>query len=433
MRKILIKEILDKMLNDYHNGMGLVELSNKYGFQEQTIQKHFRTLGLTITKSNAKKFSGEELANIIDDYQKGIKPFELAKKYNRNSGTIIEKLKSIGLYKNSNHHYTKDDIDFLKKYYPIGDWDSIYQRFPNTTKQSIQTKMSKLNIHLDSHYWTKEDKDILRHKYPYMFGHIKELVELFDNKYTYKAIMSKARKMGLKTREFWSKEELNILKTKYEQSTLDELIVYLPNRSRSSIVMKALSLGLSNKVTIETRFSKSEKDFVLNNYEYMTDKEIGEVLGRSTTAINNYRFRNGLIKIYEKSSYNDLSEYIRRNNLDWKTQSIKSCGYKCVLTGNRFDDIHHIYGLNLILNDTLNELDIEVKESMDMYTDKELRDILDIFRIKQSEHPLGVCLSKNVHTLFHSKYGYGYNTQEQWDEFSKNFKEGKYNENLNVF
>ena len=41
MRKILTKDILECMIRDYHNGLGLVELSNKYGFQEQTIQKHF--------------------------------------------------------------------------------------------------------------------------------------------------------------------------------------------------------------------------------------------------------------------------------------------------------------------------------------------------------------------------------------------------------
>jgi len=47
-------------------------------------------------------------------------------------------------------------------------------------------------------------------------------------------------------------------------------------------------------------------------------------------------------------------------------------------------------------------------------------------------YPLGICLSKNVHTLFHNIYGYGYNTQEQWDEFVNDFKNGEYNIILNV-
>ena len=121
---------------------------------------------------------------------------------------------------------------------------------------------------------------------------------------------------------------------------------------------------------------------------------------------NNYRFRNKLIKTYENSSYNDLSEYIRRNNLEWKEKSMKNCNYKCVLTGNRFDDIHHIYGLNLILKETLKDLNINIKETMDDYTDQELRLILDAFRTKQNNYPLGVCLTSDIHKQFHDKYGY---------------------------
>ena len=133
-----------------------------------------------------------------------------------------------------------------------------------------------------------------------------------------------------------------------------------------------------------------------------------------------------------KVGYNDLSEYVRRNNLEWKTESMKNCEYKCVLTGERFDDIHHIYGLNLILNETMYNLNIEVKENMDDYTSEELRKILDTFRNIQSTYPLGVCLSKPVHSLFHSIYGYGDNTQEQWNEFVKDFKKGKFTKILNV-
>lgn len=109
-----------------------------------------------------------------------------------------------------------------------------------------------------------------------------------------------------------------------------------------------------------------------------------------------------------------------------------NCEYKCFLTGNRFDDIHHIHGLNLILNETLMELNIKFKQSMDDYTEKELKDILELFRENQSKYPLGVCLFKNVHTLFHNKYGYGNNTQEQWNEFVLDFKQGRYNEYMNV-
>ena len=80
MRKIT-KEILDKMINDYHSGTSLIELSEKYDFQPQTIQRHFKKNGLYISKGNARKFSKEELDAIIKDYNNGMRPYELGEKY----------------------------------------------------------------------------------------------------------------------------------------------------------------------------------------------------------------------------------------------------------------------------------------------------------------------------------------------------------------
>lgn len=275
-------------------------------------------------------------------------------------------------------------------------------------------------------------KKTLIDNYESMYGHIKELVDLFDGKYTYKSIISKARKLGLKTRNLWSGEEIIVLINNYSCKTLDEMLELLPHRNRNSIIHKANSLGLVNKIKLDYCFSELERDYIVNNYNNMTDREIAIKLNRNEHNISDFRSRNNLLKVYEKSSYNDLSEYVRRNNIEWKIQSMINCVYKCVLTGNRFDDIHHIYGLNLILNETLDELNIMIRESMDDYTDEELRDILEVFRIKQSEYPLGVCLCKEAHTLFHNIYGYGNNTQTQWDEFVENFNNGKYNEYFNV-
>ena len=42
--------------------------------------------------------------------------------------------------------YTDEDIEFLRKYYPIGDWDSIFTRFPNLTKDQIYNVCHKRGI-----------------------------------------------------------------------------------------------------------------------------------------------------------------------------------------------------------------------------------------------------------------------------------------------
>lgn len=425
MRNIITKEILNNMISDYNNGLGLDELSQKYKFKKQSIRKNLTETGIVI-KSKVNRFSKTELDEIISDYKNGMPPYELGNKYGRKPSVIISKLKSIGIYKNSTYHVTNDDIEFLKKNYPIGNWDSIFKRFPNVSKESIYTKMSKLNISQENYYWSNEEETILKDNYYLLNGNIEELSKLFDNKFSHSAISSKAKKLGLKSREFWTEDEIEILQNKYSNISIDEINKYLPDRSRNSIILKAISLGLKSKSVLESHFNEYEEMFVLENYKTMTDKELSVYINRSESAINNYRFRNNLIKTHETTSYNDLSEYVRKNNLDWKKESMKNCDYKCYFTGGRFDDIHHIYGLNLILDEAMKELNINIKMNFNDYSPDELRLILNTFRQKQSNYPLGICLSKQIHVQFHNKYGYGFNTIDQWTEFVKDFKLGKY-------
>lgn len=130
------------------------------------------------------------------------------------------------------------------------------------------------------------------------------------------------------------------------------------------------------------------------------------------------RIKYGLFKNnYERDCCSHLSVYIRENNSEWKIESMKNCGYKCVVSGKKFDDIHHVHGFNLIFVEMLENIPFELNKNFEDFSNEELECILNEFKRIQSKYPLGVCLSKDIHIDFHKQYGYKNNTKEQWDEF----------------
>lgn len=366
-----------------------------------------------------RKLTEEEIENIVNDYKNGYKTTDIAKKYNRSLSTILVKLKEKKVYKQITHAYTNEDIKFLKKYYPKRNWNKIFERFPNSSKQIIVSFASSHGIKSEFR-WSQYETDLLKKYYP--IGEIKKLVSLLPNR-TYASITTKALKMGLKSRTFWTGEEDSIMRKNYPNKSVNEMCKLLPNRTRDAIIIHAINLGLRNI----TQYSKEEDEFIFNNWKTMSDKELGDKLNRNPHAIQAKRLRHGLLRLKDGSSYNDLSEFVRRNNLEWKKQSMKKCGYKCIITGDRFQTIHHIYGLNLILNEVLDNLNIFIKSSMDEYTDFELKNILKEFRRIQDTYPLGVCLREDIHKMFHNIYGYGNNTESQWNQFINDIKHNKYN------
>ena len=50
------------------------------------------------------------------------------------------------------------------------------------------------------------------------------------------------------------------------------------------------------------------------------------------------------------------------------------------------------------------------------------KNVVDKVIEEQAKHPLGVCITKELHLEFHKRYGYGDNTPEQFEEFVKQIK-----------
>lgn len=102
---------------------------------------------------------------------------------------------------------------------------------------------------------------------------------------------------------------------------------------------------------------------------------------------------------------------------EWKKETMRKSNYKCVVTGERFDDIHHLYGFDRIFNEVFNNTKINFRETIAEYSSFELDKLKNECCRLHKYYGVGVCLKKDLHVLFHQKYGYGDNTPEQFKDF----------------
>lgn len=133
---------------------------------------------------------------------------------------------------------------------------------------------------------------------------------------------------------------------------------------------------------------------------------------------NHYKWRGGVTP---------LTTHLREKIEKWKIDSIKSSNFKCVITGEKFDVIHHLYGFNEILQETFQELNLPIYDKINQYTLEELKMIEEKCLEIHYRYPLGVCLTNEVHDLFHREYGRGKNTPEQFEEFKQRYLNGEFN------
>jgi hypothetical protein len=69
-----------------------------------------------------------------------------------------------------------------------------------------------------------------------------------------------------------------------------------------------------------------------------------------------------------KGGTTSIRLYLRKFLDEWKKDSMSHCGYKCVLTGSKNFDIHHLYGFDLILNEIFEVTGLELKYNISDYT-----------------------------------------------------------------
>jgi hypothetical protein len=318
-------------------------------------------------------YSNELKQEISNKFLNGEDISQLSEEYNLQRTIIIYILKKVGVYVSKKHHakWTNEEIDILKKLYKTEPIEKICELLPNHTYQSVYAKA--YNIGLSRNEYRKNNAN-----------------NIINKKLNAKIIYP--------TRQIFKRDETP---TKIEYPK--------PKGQRKAR---------------DDWYTKYEMDYIIEHYKTMSDEEMGKILNRTKKSIQAKRLQLG-IKRQGRSSYKSLHDFIRANNYEWKLHSMKNCHYKCVVSNKHFDEIHHIVSLNIILYETLQDLGYNVYDpniaNSCYYSDKELKEILFAFRKNQNKYPLGVCLTKEYHKKFHNIYGYGNNTENQWNEFCNKY------------
>ena len=326
--------------------------------------------------------------------------------------------------------WTSERTQKLIDMYPTSTWDELIAEF-GCSKSTLASTAHRLGIKREqcsmSKYTKHEDEIILR--MVKSGNSIDEIHEEIPWRSTV-SIKNRITKICEPRRQKWTEEENEKLIELYSAIPLDALVNLFTNRSRDAIIIHAGKLGLKAYVEYKD-YTEYENDFIRENYLTMSDEDIGKILGRSRQSVKNHRNEMGIHRVQKYNiNYESASVYVRRHIQEWKKESMKNCGFKCVVTGDRFDEIHHLVSLNVILESVYNRLGLDI-ESFDIntITEEDRCVFLNEVKNEQSKYPLGVCLRKDIHAEFHNYYGYGNNTEEQFYEFIEKYYP---NANINV-
>lgn len=156
--------------------------------------------------------------------------------------------------------------------------------------------------------WTNSEEELLIKEFSIKTN--KELAEILNR--SEKSIIQHAHTLNLHKNKqtLWEEFEIDFLKEHYNNDMLPSEIANILKRSVSSIKSKAFAIGLADNV----EWTQEQINYLIDNYCYKTNEEIGKKIGRSGKAVSYKAFELSL-SINENWSDDELN-IIKTNYLN---------------------------------------------------------------------------------------------------------------------
>jgi len=128
-----------------------------------------------------------------------------------------------------------------------------------------------------------------------------------------------------------------------------------------------------------------------------------------------------------KGGITKLQHSMRSNIKDWVMESMKEVNYICQITGKKGRlNVHHTYQFNKILEETLLELDLDLKQDIGEYQQEEFIKMKELIRQKHIDYDCSFVMLETIHKLFHKTYGFKNTTREDIDNFKIRYLNGEF-------
>jgi len=245
-----------------------------------------------------------------------------------------------------------------------------YKYFPidKTTKTGLRNKCRECSTNyghfldddaLRYEIWTKEEDEILIKYYKDYPG--KELKEKFLPNRTVRAIECRGGYLGLQGKSEEGKEKAN----KYRSEIISDIMT---GRTFSDEWKKKISDSTKKYYEIHDGYWKGKHrspEQVKQMSERMKGKWAGDKNPRHIHPLNgaeNGRWKGGINQTYME---------LRSETKDWQKESMEFCNYECIITGLKFDDIHHTFPFRDIVDEIFSNICLDIREQVLDYTEDE--------------------------------------------------------------